>query len=139
MHRYFPFFSLIDLKNRNHRLCATNGKGNSSSFHEELLKLLVSAVKCWLYLCLQKKNLGINFPATMQTLKFFGALLPPLSGMAIISAKHAVGLFFTLKITQEGHQLNYSSHMELSRSRLVVKVQILMGVFSGSLFYDFDI
>lgn len=52
--------------------------------------------------------------------KFFGALLPPLSGMAIIFAKHAVGLFFTLKITQEGHQLNYSSHMELSRSRLVV-------------------
>lgn len=62
--------------------------------------------------------------------KFFCS---PCPGMAIIFAKYAVDLFFTLKITEEGHQLNYSSHMELSRSRLVVKVEILMGVFSRSL------
>jgi len=53
--------------------------------------------------------------------------------MAIRFAKYAVSLFFTFKITQEGHQFNYSSHMELSRSRLVVKVEVLMGVFSRPL------
>lgn len=52
--------------------------------------------------------------------------------MAIIFAKYAVGFFFALKITQEGHKLNCSSHMELSRGRLVVRdsneglLQILM-------------
>lgn len=115
----------------NHKLCAINGKGSSSSFHGKLLKLLVSAVKCWLCLCLQKKKLGKNFPTTIQTLKSFSVSSLPPSGMALF-AKYAVSLFFTLKITQESHQLNQSSHMELSRSRLVVKAETLLWAFSRS-------
>lgn len=78
---------------------------------------------------------GINFPTTAQTLKSFPFFFfPILPDMTIIFAKCAVGLFFTLKIAQEGHQLSYSSHMELSRSRLVVKRRNShRGVFSRSL------
>lgn len=74
-------------------------------------------------------KLSNNYTDSEKVFRFF----PSFSGMAIIFAKYAVGLFFTLKITLKGHQLNYPPHMELSRSRSVVKIEVLMGVFSRSL------
>lgn len=65
-----------------------------------------------------EEKMGYKLSNNCKGVQSFFSLL---SDTTIIFAKCALGLFFTLKIAQEGHQLNQSFHMELKRSRLVVK------------------
>lgn len=52
-----------------------------------------------------EEKVGYKLSNNYTDSETFSCFPLPLSSMAIIAAKYAVSLFFTLKIAQEGHQL----------------------------------